>query len=349
MAEEQTRQAELVAAGVCFCKGGKVYSFLPAEFPVELGDFVVVETQKGVDIGEVVELKTEPEPGESPPTKKLIRPATSQDVRRRKQLYDKEEQALGSCEKKIAEHSLPMKLIDASYTLDGKQLTFSFVAEGRVDFRELVKDLAQTFRCRIELRQVGVRDQAKMLGGLGPCGRPLCCAAFLRDFSSIGIRLAKDQGLSLNPTKVSGACDRLMCCLRFEHERYAEMAQRLPKVGEQVNVGQVAGEVIQRNLLVGTIKVQTPEGTEAIVTEEELASPPPPGGRSSRDRGHNQQEAGSKQGEAPAIAQKSTVENQPEAKPEESPNQKRGRRRQPPRARRHRSNQPPTSPGKNQP
>lgn len=325
MAEEQVRQEELVVVGVCFRKGGKVYSFLPAEFPVELEDFVVVETDKGVDIGEVVALKTELEAGEKQPTKRLVRAATSQDVQRRKQLYDKEERAFQSCEKKIAEHGLAMKLIDASYTLDGKQLTFSFVAEGRVDFRELVRDLAQTSRCRIELRQVGVRDQAKLLGGIGPCGRPLCCATFLRDFASVGIRLAKDQGLSLNPAKISGVCDRLMCCLRFEHEHYTEMARRLPKVGEQVNTDKVSGEVVERSLLVGAIKVRTPEGTEAVLTEEELGSLQPPP---------------SKQEEAPTAPQESTAESQPVAGPEPTPRKKRERRR--------RSNQRQVSPGNNE-
>ncbi len=256
--------------GLCFRKGGKVYYFHPGDFPVRLGDFVVVETDRGVDIGEVVSLKSALEPGEEEPTKRLVRLATPGDVRKKKTLTEKEQRAFRTCEQKIREHGLEMKLIDASYTLDGRRLTFSFVSEGRVDFRELVKDLAHTFRCRIELRQVGVRDQAKLIGGLGPCGRPLCCATFLRDFSSVGIRLAKDQGLSLNPAKISGACDRLMCCLRFEHAQYVEMGKRLPKVGATVEAQGLKGEVVERNLLVGAVKIRTEEGREVVLTCEQL-------------------------------------------------------------------------------
>lgn len=256
--------------GLCFRKGGKVYYFHPGDFPVRLGDFVVVETDRGVDIGEVVSLKSALEPGEEEPTKRLVRLATPGDVRKKKALTEKEQRAFRTCEQKIREHGLEMKLIDASYTLDGRRLTFSFVSEGRVDFRELVKDLAHTFRCRIELRQVGVRDQAKLIGGLGPCGRPLCCATFLRDFSSVGIRLAKDQGLSLNPAKISGACDRLMCCLRFEHAQYVEMGKRLPKVGATVEAQGIKGEVVERNLLVGAVRIRTEEGREVVLTCEQL-------------------------------------------------------------------------------
>jgi len=246
--------------GLCFRKGGKVYYFHPGDFPVRVGDFVVVETDRGVDIGEVVSLKPTLEPGEEEPTKRLVRLATPSDVRKKQALTEKEQRAFRTCQQKIREHGLQMKLIDAGYTLDGRRLTFSFVSEGRVDFRELVKDLAHTFRCRIELRQVGVRDQAKLIGGLGPCGRPLCCATFLRDFTSVGIRLAKDQGLSLNPAKISGACDRLMCCLRYEHAQYVEMNKRLPKVGALVEAAGVKGEVVERNLLVGAVKNQDRAG-----------------------------------------------------------------------------------------
>jgi cell fate regulator YaaT (PSP1 superfamily) len=247
-----------------------VYYFQPGDFALAIGDFVVVETDKGVDIGEVVAVKAHLGPGEEEPTKRLLRAATPGDVRRKQSLERREAEALQTCERKINEHGLEMKLIEASYTLDGKRLTFSFVAEGRVDFRDLVRDLAQTFRCRIELRQVGVRDQAKAIGGLGPCGRPLCCATFLRDFCSVGIRLAKDQGLSLNPAKISGACDRLMCCLRYEHAQYVELGKRLPKVGQRLERGQVAGEVIKRNLLTGAVTVRTEEGKEVTLSEKDL-------------------------------------------------------------------------------
>ncbi len=270
-AEGLTEPATRVrVVGLCFRKGGKVYYFHPGDFPLNVGDFVVVETDRGIDIGEVVALKPRLEPGEEEPTRRLLRPATPGDVRRKRSLERRQQEAFKTCQGKIAEHGLEMRLIDASYTLDGKRLTFSFVSEGRVDFRNLVRDLAQTFRCRIELRQVGVRDQAKLIGGLGPCGRPLCCATFLRDFCSVGIRLAKDQGLSLNPAKISGACDRLMCCLRYEHAQYVELNKRLPKVGERVEHGKVAGEVIARDLLTGAVTLRTAEGKEVRLSERDL-------------------------------------------------------------------------------
>lgn len=274
--------------GLRFRPGGKIYYFQPGDFPLAVGDFVVVETERGPDVGEVTSLQARLEPGEEQPTKRLLRPAGPADVRRKRALENKQVQAFKTCERKIAEHKLDMKLLEAAYTLDGKRLTFSFVAEGRVDFRDLVRDLAQTFRCRIELRQVGVRDQARLIGGLGPCGRPLCCATFLKDFCSVGIRLAKDQGLSLNPGKISGACDRLMCCLRYEHAQYVELNRRLPKVGERVECGAVAGEVLERNLLTASVRIRTDDGREVVLTEKELfpegLKVPLPGARPERRR-----------------------------------------------------------------
>jgi cell fate regulator YaaT (PSP1 superfamily) len=295
MAEDSFTVETIVAAvGVCFRKGGKVYFFLPAGFPVQMEDFVVVETDKGVDIGEVVEVLSRLGPEDERPTKKLLRPASEADVQRKRQLFAKEARALEVCARKLAEAGLPMKLIEASYTLDGKRLTFSFVAENRVDFRDLVRDLAQTFRCRIELRQVGVRDQAKALGGLGPCGRPLCCASFLRDFMSVGIRLAKDQGLSMNPAKLSGSCDRLMCCLRYEHEQYVDNNKRLPKIGAYLESSLGCGDVVDRNLLVGSVRLRNENGGEVALSWEDLeregqlrpmpAPSPKPPQRSRRER-----------------------------------------------------------------
>ena len=275
-ADEQPQQAPVAAVGVCFRKGAKVYYFLPGETPVGLGDLVVVETERGVDLGEVVSLPAELAPGENKPTRSVLRSATPGDLERKQRLVEQQQRALRLGREKVTQSGLPMKLIEAHYALDGRRLTFVFVSESRVDFRELVRDLAQTFRCRIELRQVGVRDQAKMLGGLGPCGRPLCCATFLRDFASVGIRLAKIQGLSLNPSKISGYCDRLMCCLRFEQEHYAQMSRTLPRVGEQVQAPGAQGEVVERNLLTGQVRVRTESGTELWLTEEELAGKPRP-------------------------------------------------------------------------
>ena len=356
--------------GLCFRKGGKVYYFHPADFPLAVGDFVVVETDKGVDIGEVAAIKARLEPGEGEPTKRLLRPASLGDVRRKQSLEAKQAQAFKVCERKMTEHNLEMKLIDASYTLDGKRLTFSFVSERRVDFRDLVRDLAQAFRCRIELRQVGVRDQAKMIGGLGPCGRPLCCATFLRDFCSVGIRLAKDQGLSLNPAKISGACDRLMCCLRYEHSQYVELNKRLPRVGERVERGAVAGEVVERNLLTASVMVRTEDGKEALLTEKELFPegikvplPPPQQERRREDRQPRERRPRRREGrpegakpetppaeaapaETPAEAPQAGGEGAPaEAKPQED-HRKHGHPHQGPRhRRRHKPGGPPGASG----
>lgn len=223
------------AVGVSFRHGGKVYYFAANGVRVQPGDHVLARTERGVDIGEVVTIRHDLERGENKEAlKPLLRRATGDDLRREERLREREKEAAAICEKKIAEHGLPMKLIDADYTFDGQRLVFYFGAEGRVDFRALVRDLAQTFHCRIELRQVGVRDEARMFGGLGPCGRPLCCAQWLRTFDPVGIKVAKDQGMSLNPTKISGICDRLMCCLLYEQEVYEDLAARLPKRGEQV-------------------------------------------------------------------------------------------------------------------
>jgi len=224
-----------VAVGVSFRRGGKVYYFSPNNIRVKPGDHVLAKTERGVDLGEVIFLKDELRGDDnSKPMKPLLRRATRDDRLREEILRQREREAQVACSQKIAEHNLPMKLVDADYTFDGQRLVFFFSAEGRVDFRALVRDLAEHFGCRIELRQIGVRDEAKMLGGLGPCGRPLCCAQWLRNFDPVGIRVAKDQGMSLNPAKISGICDRLMCCLLYEHEVYKDLAERMPKVGDEV-------------------------------------------------------------------------------------------------------------------
>lgn len=233
------------AVGVSFRRSGKVYYFEPTDAKLAPNDYVLVRTDKGVDIAQVVRLVLDPARLQTDtPLKPILRKATHDDLEHEQKLRERERTALHTCEKKIAEHDLPMKLIDADYTFDARCLVFFFSAEGRVDFRTLVKDLARTFRTRIELRQIGVRDEAKMLGGIGSCGRPLCCQAFLRNFEPVGIRIAKDQGLSLNPTKISGVCDRLMCCLRFEHQQYLDVRRQLPSEGETVVTPQGEGRVI---------------------------------------------------------------------------------------------------------
>jgi cell fate regulator YaaT (PSP1 superfamily) len=208
--------------GVRFKQAGKVYYFSPGNLALARGDKVIVETARGVEFGElVIPLRQVDEKDLVLPLKQVIRQATAEDEQILENNRSKEKEAFQVCLKKITEHRLPMKLVDVEYTFDGNKIIFSFTADGRVDFRDLVKDLASVFRTRIELRQIGVRDEAKMIGGVGSCGRILCCASFLGDFEPVSIRMAKDQKLSLNPTKISGICGRLMCCLKYENEGYS--------------------------------------------------------------------------------------------------------------------------------
>ena len=207
--------------GVRFKKAGKIYYFLPGSLALQVNDPVIVETARGIEFGLVVLAQRDiPEGRLVSPLKMVTRKATPEDVEQNDRNTEKEEEAFQICLKKIDAHNMPMKLIDVEYTFDNSKLIFSFTAEGRVDFRELVKDLASVFRTRIELRQIGVRDEAKMLGGCGNCGRELCCSSFLGDFEPVSIRMAKGQNLSLNPTKISGICGRLMCCLKYENGTY---------------------------------------------------------------------------------------------------------------------------------
>ena len=210
-----------IIVGVRFKKAGKVYYFSPEEITIDKGDFAIVETARGMEFGEVVvSPKVVDESEIVAPLKPIIRKATSEDIETHDRNCQKEKEAFTVCEAKINFHKLPMKLIDVEYTFDVNIIIFYFTAEGRIDFRDLVKDLAAVFRTRIELRQIGVRDEAKMLGGIGGCGRPLCCASFLGDFEPVSIKMAKEQNLSLNPAKISGICGRLMCCLKYESHLY---------------------------------------------------------------------------------------------------------------------------------
>jgi cell fate regulator YaaT (PSP1 superfamily) len=217
--------------GIRFKSAGKIYYFDPGEFQIPVGTDVVVETARGLEFGKaVIGIRDVPEDQVVLPLKKVMRLATPEDRAQMEVNNKKEKDAMHICNSKIKEHQLPMKLVDVEYTFDGSKVIFYFTAEGRVDFRELVKDLAAIFRTRIELRQIGVRDEAKMLGGIGSCGRVLCCASFLGDFEPVSIRMAKDQNLSLNPTKISGICGRLMCCLKFESDGY-ECGKKCGKEG----------------------------------------------------------------------------------------------------------------------
>ena len=243
--------------GVRFKEVGKVYYFDPGKATLKTGDTVIVETSRGVECGKVAIPNTEvPDEQIVHPLKKLIRKATKEDYRRLEENKKKEKEALRICEEKVAEHGLEMKLVDVEYTFDNSKILFYFTADGRVDFRTLVKDLASVFRTRIELRQIGVRDESKMLGGLGVCGRPFCCNSFLGEFHPVSIKMAKEQGLSLSPTKISGTCGRLMCCLKYEQEAYTDLLKRTPKVGAIVKTPLGKGVVIESNLLSQTLKVK---------------------------------------------------------------------------------------------
>ncbi len=242
--------------GVSFREAGKIYYFDPDGLELKKGDQVIVETARGVETGEVVLEEKEVSKDEIvSPLKPVIRKSTLKDKARDERNRELENEAYEICLEKIEEHGLPMKLIDVEYTFDHNKILFYFTADGRVDFRELVKDLARIFKTRNELRQIGVRDEAKMVGGLGPCGRPACCATFLRDFEPISIKMAKKQNLSLNPAKISGLCGRLMCCLRYESDIYKKLKKELPDIGEEVELNVGSGEVVDRNLVKKTLKV----------------------------------------------------------------------------------------------
>lgn len=232
---------------------------------VKIGDYVIVEAERGREYGQVV---AEPllisETEVEAPLRKIIRVATRDDLRQIQENKKKTKEAIEICEKKIAEHKLNMKLVDAEFSFDRSKFIFYFTAEGRIDFRELVKDLAREFKARIQLRQIGVRDEAKIFGGFGLCGRVLCCKSFLKDFEPVTVRMAKDQNLPLNPTKISGVCGRLMCCLGYEHEVYKQLLQNLPKEGETINTKEGKGKVISVNPLKRTVIVEVGEEAKQI-------------------------------------------------------------------------------------
>lgn len=271
-----------VVVGVRFKKAGKIYYFDPIDTEVSVGDHVIVETARGLEFGDIVIGRREV--GEEDivlPLKPVLRQATPEDEQKVAENRAKEIEAFSICEQKIAAHQLPMNLVDVEYTFDINKIIFYFTAEGRIDFRELVKDLAAVFRTRIELRQIGVRDEAKMMGGIGCCGRSLCCATFLGDFEPVSIRMAKDQNLSLNPTKISGICGRLMCCLKYENHCYETSCvcpkkSPPPKIGYEVITVDGEGKVVSVNQNKKTASVLLVDGKsveipwEEIVEKEEL-------------------------------------------------------------------------------
>lgn len=246
--------------GVRFKKAGKIYYFDPGELVIPNGEFVIVETVRGIEYGKVVISKKQVDENDVVlPLKKVIRVADAKDKLIVEENKKAAKEAYEICLTKVEEHGLDMKLVDVEYTFDRNKVIFYFTADGRVDFRELVKDLAAIFRTRIELRQIGVRDEAKMLGGIGPCGRMLCCSTFLGDFDPVSIKMAKDQNLSLNPTKISGLCGRLMCCLKYENDEYETAKEQLPDLGEFIETPYGLGRVVGLNILERILQVELPE------------------------------------------------------------------------------------------
>jgi len=252
--------------GVRFKNKGKIYFFDPCGNQVEHGQHVIVETAKGLEYAECVSRNySVQDEAVRAPLRPVVRVATPEDDRRAEENRRLEQRALKVCNEKIAAHGLEMKIIDVEYNFEGNKILFFFTAEGRVDFRELVKDLASVFKTRIELRQIGVRDEARMLGGIGICGKPFCCAQFLDDFQPVSIKMAKTQGISMNPAKISGACGRLMCCLKYEQDAYEELVKNVPKVDSFVETPLGKGMVLDVNILKGTVRVKLEDQTEVVI------------------------------------------------------------------------------------
>ncbi|MDE6726868.1 MAG: stage 0 sporulation family protein [Oscillospiraceae bacterium] len=270
-ADDNSPKVEII--GVRFKDVGKVYYFSPKGVKFKRGESAIVETARGVECGEVVLPNRDfPQSGLVSPLKDIIRKATEADFKQLEQNAEKEREIMKTFTDKIREHNLEMKPIDVEYTFDGSKIMFFFTSDGRVDFRDLVKDLAFIYRTRIELRQIGVRDEAKMLGGLGICGRPFCCSSFLGDFQPVSIKMAKEQSLSLNPTKISGTCGRLMCCLKYEQNCYEDFLRTTPKVGAYVETEDGRGTVQEVNLLTGILKIKLDKKPDVplVVNKEEV-------------------------------------------------------------------------------
>ena len=251
--------------GVRFKKAGKIYYFDPGEYNISPESYVIVETARGIEFGKVVIANKEVDKEDIVlPLKQVIRVADERDKRTVVENHEHAEKAFRTCAAKIADHKLDMNLVEVEYTFDRNKIIFYFTADGRVDFRNLVKDLAAMFKTRIELRQIGVRDEAKMLGGIGPCGRMLCCSTFLGDFEPVSIKMAKDQNLSLNPAKISGLCGRLMCCLKYENDDYETAKRELPDIGQAIKTQYGNGKVVGLNILERLIQIEIPEKERVI-------------------------------------------------------------------------------------
>lgn len=254
-----------------FRDAGKIYDFDAGDLELKKDDKIIVETERGRALGTVVLPPRETEhPTQGEDLKKVLRTATEEDLEMAERYKTREEEAFRFCQARIAERGMDMKLVHAEYLFDGSKIVFYFTAEGRVDFRDLVKDLAHYFHARIEMRQIGVRDEAKLVGGLGVCGRELCCCTFLRDFNPVSVKMAKEQGLALNPGKISGQCGRLLCCLGYEYETYCHLKRCLPKVGRIIKVGELEAMVLGQDIFKGTVKVKLETGAEAILSAGDI-------------------------------------------------------------------------------
>lgn len=308
---------------VHFKSKGKVYFFDPNGIEVKKGDNVIVETAKGLEYAECVHGNHEVEDASLiPPLRPVVRIATAEDTQRAEENKKKETEAFEICREKIEKHELDMKLVDVEYNFEGNKILFFFTSDGRVDFRELVKDLASIFKTRIELRQIGVRDEARMLGGLGICGRPFCCAQFLDDFQPVSIKMAKTQGLSLNPTKISGTCGRLMCCLKYEQDAYEDLVKRVPKVDAFVETPLGKGSVMDVNLLRGTLRVRLEDQTDTALKTFEASEVEVLGGKAKRAEylalkaeGKIEEEPKARRAEPPKAEEAAEPKLRPKAKP----------------------------------
>lgn len=264
-----------VIVGISLKKGGKVTYYDPDRLSLRTGDEVIVPTSKGIEFGTVVTPPCEvPDSNVPVELKKVVRRATDRDRQQKERNEARRERALRKCQELIAKHQLPMKLIDVAYVFDGSSITFYFTSEGRVDFRALVRDLAAALKTRIELRQIGVRDEAKMIGGLGPCGRTLCCASFLDEFRPVSIRMAKEQHLPLNPAKISGVCGRLMCCLCYEQDAYRRFQRRVPELGEKIETERGEARVIGHDVLSGKVTLELESGDKFSLPAEYFGPEP---------------------------------------------------------------------------
>ena len=270
---EKAREINMAdVVGVRFKRTGRVYYFGPSDIELKVGDRVVVETVRGLELGEVVIAPSKVPAGElNKPLKSVVRQAKAEDIERADKLKQKEGEALAECTKLVEQLKLPMKLISAEYNLDASHLTIFFSAEGRVDFRELVRELSRRLKVRVEMRQVGPRDEAKLLGGFGRCGLPLCCASFLSEFNPVSIKMAKEQNLPLNPMKISGLCGRLLCCLGYEFEQYRSVKEKMPKEGQRISTAMGMAKVVGGNLFKGTVLVEIESGARVEISLDEIS------------------------------------------------------------------------------